>query len=656
MNPQGFSFPPPPPPPPTQHQQQQQYPNNAAFTPYGQNHHGQRGGRGGGRGHFGARGRGHGNRGGGRGGHYMPSDANRSATYPPSTAGYGPLNHLGYPNQPMANQNSGAQPPLPNNQRPVNASTFASPPHYPQSSVHGTPYQQQSGYSASYSTANTQQVPTYGHVPLPHQHAVSSAQPTMMGPPMRWGFENVGYSGSFSGSQLPNQRGPRQFNAYNNQTAPRGHANKRDHSSAFGKPQFVAPRTPAPPPVPSFGNPLPSKPPAPADSPRKPKKKKRKHNQLGLTPKTEEHESSEEDDADEETRLAAGGGGVSAGLHVTYRGRTATLQTSAEIAAWIEERKKRFPTQAKIEEKKKAAEEAKKAKEEAQRKHKEARREAVTRAKNEQDKQGPREQPRGSLNPADAAAKAKQKAEKLRRKLEKEEKRIAQAEADAELARKREVSENATLDGTMGTAPTTGEGNQIPNLATQDPGTKNILAEPDLGRAPIGSEDGPQSHPRVENRDPLMRDRAVNVSASDASDSSDWTSSSGSDLSASDSDDSDDDSPPEQATSRADGPERVPPPPRGIGKRICRHFARNGRCTRGKHCKFLHEKPERGRKTTKPAEVTERKGLLQALLDRQKDDENRKVMETIVWLGENGFLDQPAAQVDASVSNTTRDV
>lgn len=49
------------------------------------------------------------------------------------------------------------------------------------------------------------------------------------------------------------------------------------------------------------------KPPALYENTRKPRKKKRKHNQLGLTPKAEEHESSEEeeDDVNEEARLAA---------------------------------------------------------------------------------------------------------------------------------------------------------------------------------------------------------------------------------------------------------------------------------------------------------------------------------------------------------------
>ncbi|KAL4902529.1 hypothetical protein BDW74DRAFT_157982 [Aspergillus multicolor] len=604
MNPQGFSFPPPPPPPPTQQNQpQQQYPHNNGYTQYGQNQHGQRGGRGGGGGQFRGRGRGYGNRGGGRGGHFMNSDANRSGGYTAAAGGYAPMTYLGYPTQHLPNHQAVpqfTQPPSQNYSGTVTGNSFASTSQYPQATAHGTPYQHQQSYGTPYAAPTTQQTPAYPPA-HPTQHATPSLQLTMMGPPIRWGFENTGNSGSFSGPQRPNQRGPRQKNAHNHHNSPGKHANKRDHASAFGKPHSTAPRVPAPPPVPSFGNPLPSKPPTPADTARKSKKKKRKHNQLGLTPKTEDHESSEEeDDADEETRLAAGSAGAAAALQVTYRGRTSNLQSPVDIAAWIAERKKRFPTQAKIEEKKKALEEAKKAskaKQEAQRQQREARKLATARSKKEHEK---KEQPRDIVDPADAAAKAKLKAEKLRRKLLKEEKRIAQAEADAERARKREEPQE-------GSTPTA---NQPDNQISAVHGEQ---ADDDLDS--VTSED------------------------------SDWTSSSGSDLSSSESDESDDDdaSPPDQATSRREGPERVAPPARDEKKRVCRHFARNGRCPRGKTCKFVHEKPERGVKT-KPIENKGRKGLLEALLDRQKEHENHKLMETIIWLGENGLLDEPAAQ------------
>ena len=63
--------------------------------------------------------------------------------------------------------------------------------------------------------------------------------------------------------------------------------------------------------VPSFGIPLPTKPPVPEAEVRKPKKKKKRRvNQLGLTPKTEDHVSSseEEDEIDEEAKLARSAG------------------------------------------------------------------------------------------------------------------------------------------------------------------------------------------------------------------------------------------------------------------------------------------------------------------------------------------------------------
>ena len=72
---------------------------------------------------------------------------------------------------------------------------------------------------------------------------------------------------------------------------------------SFRRDRSTAPRAPAAPAVPRFGLPLPSKPVAAPEVSVPVKKRKREHNQLGLTPKQEEHVSSEED-VDEEERLA----------------------------------------------------------------------------------------------------------------------------------------------------------------------------------------------------------------------------------------------------------------------------------------------------------------------------------------------------------------
>ena len=113
------------------------------------------------------------------------------------------------------------------------------------------------------------------------------------------------------GSYLHNPLVGMQAGAYNplsNHTGHRGRSQKYGHREASGRARNHKPRPQAAPAIPSFGSvsSLPVKPPAPQDFGKRPRKKKRKHNQLGLTPKTDQHEpSEEEDDADEESRFAA---------------------------------------------------------------------------------------------------------------------------------------------------------------------------------------------------------------------------------------------------------------------------------------------------------------------------------------------------------------
>lgn len=177
--------------------------------------------------------------------------------------------------------------------------------------------------------------------PLPAAQNYSSfqtnahvGQPVSMGPPIRMGFDaqrrgqqiqqyalptvnrtnayqhglsNVNDSPYRQSSPIGFPRGP--HGSPNFVPGHRGRGQKRGNGEAFHRPRTQNHRTQVAPTVPSFGSPLPLpiKPPALHENTRKPRKKKRKHNQLGLTPKAEEHESSEdeEDDADEEVRLTA---------------------------------------------------------------------------------------------------------------------------------------------------------------------------------------------------------------------------------------------------------------------------------------------------------------------------------------------------------------
>lgn len=150
-----------------------------------------------------------------------------------------------------------------------------------------------------------------GH-PDPYQQGHIKTQP--FAPPIPTGpppqFDSLA-------NHRPSFRQP-QPNPYNQRdsanhfSSHRSRGQKRGHQDAFnGSPPSTKPvvKTQVAPAVPSFGIPLPVKPPAPLETGRK-RKKKRRHNQLGLTPKTLEHESSEEEgnDIDEEAKLAVAAG------------------------------------------------------------------------------------------------------------------------------------------------------------------------------------------------------------------------------------------------------------------------------------------------------------------------------------------------------------
>lgn len=93
----------------------------------------------------------------------------------------------------------------------------------------------------------------------------------------------------------------------------RNRGQKRQHDGVAGqrrqKNTTSAEKTKVAPAVPSFGTPLPVSLPPSQETEVMPKRKKRRHNQLGLTPKSLEYESSEdENDVDEEVKLANAAG------------------------------------------------------------------------------------------------------------------------------------------------------------------------------------------------------------------------------------------------------------------------------------------------------------------------------------------------------------
>lgn len=125
-------------------------------------------------------------------------------------------------------------------------------------------------------------------------------------------------------------------------------------------------------------------------------------------------------------------------LQFSYNGRTSTLHSSAEIAAWIEERKNRFPTKARVEEQKenqrqlKASQQTKwpdlkeSAKPKQLAKPVEKQKQTTEVKEEAESKDGEKK-----CAVSAEAAKSKAKLEKLRKELRKQEKRIAKAEAKA---------------------------------------------------------------------------------------------------------------------------------------------------------------------------------------------------------------------------------
>ncbi|KAL8872743.1 MAG: hypothetical protein Q9174_001682 [Haloplaca sp. 1 TL-2023] len=454
-----FSFPPPPPPPPPQ-----QPPYDPQLTS-GSNFSRGRGNRGWERG---SRGRGRGNsqrgfRGGGQHYGFNPSQsaghsANNSSLYGGGRyplPQYPPLPPLQYQSNPPNPQNSYysthdtaanqmTHQRIHSYYQPENVSqhTASSPFTFPDYSTQSLPIPDQySSFSrsnqryASPSVAmgqpgmepwsfsqNQNQYPNPG---LPH-HSFDSR-------PLR----QYGSQDNFRPDRQPTaqHRGGRFTRGFH---STRGSLGANPGSTDFKRKTEVAPA------VPSFGIPLPTKPPVPEIEARKPKKKKKRRvNQLGLTPKTEDHVSSseEEDEIDEEAKLArsaVASGGSGQQLQFTYKGHTSTLQDPSDIASWIEQRKKRFPTaarQAEKENERRRVENEKKTKREALHAEKAAGRQRV-----KEEKQLKREAISGENllegqkrtpdkhNQA-AADKAKLKVEKLREKLRKEERRAAKAEA-----------------------------------------------------------------------------------------------------------------------------------------------------------------------------------------------------------------------------------
>ncbi|KIV85723.1 hypothetical protein PV11_01384 [Exophiala sideris] len=407
---------------------------------------------------------------------------------------------------------------------------------------------------------------------------------------------------------------------------------KRDHSSAFNNAQPTRPRPTAAPAVPSFNasieHLLPRKPAAQtvAQNVEKPKKQ----NLLGLTPTNAHPDSDPEDDEGEETRLATQTKSAGHGLEIEYKGHVSTLRTAAEIAAWIAERKARYPTAVKAEAAKKEAAEKKRKWEEEKAARLEANRQARIKRDEERKQQiVAREQTAKAQKKLearkherlakskdadlDAATIAEMKAEKLRKKALKAEQRLAKAEQALRVAQEK----------------------------------RNALAASQ-------TKDQPQEDATSDHEQPLQLEEVDVALGADITDP-DATSSSGTSTTDSNSDsseaESDSDSAPEVMSTKQAAlvHDLAPQPPKAARidtPRLCNSFARTGHCNFGSRCRFTHDNSRGKKATTKSASLslpanTRRKGLWEVMVKKEQEEERKRLLEAIITLGERGILDDP---------------
>ena len=309
----------------------------------------------------------------------------------------------------------------------------------------------------------------------------------------------------------------------------------------------------------------------------------KKPNLLGLTP-TNNNGSDSEDDIDEETRLVDAAS--SSDLQFEYKGQTSTLRTPSEIAAWIAERRRRWPTQAKRDAGKKEADEKKRRWEEEKKKRAEAiqtakakragdRRSAATQKVTEM-LQKPSLSTQGAT--LDSVQEAQSRAERLRRKAAKAQRRL-------------EVAELELLKS--------GNGSNAVSVAEEK--------APDLNR-----------------------DEDSSSSLSDSSEPTDSTSSS----------ESEEDSGPEALSSKVEV-ESIAPSSQNAARvrKPCQFFVKNGTCKYGGKCKYAHDSKEAYRdKTMATGSNVGRKGLWQVMVEKEQEVERKKVLQAIIALAKQGVL------------------
>ncbi|KAK3072800.1 hypothetical protein LTR53_006172 [Teratosphaeriaceae sp. CCFEE 6253] len=371
-----------------------------------------------------------------------------------------------------------------------------------------------------------------------------------------------------------------------------------------------APDARAAPAVPSFGAPiLPSKPTRTVAKALHPYKAG--PNALGLTPGSGDqvYPSSDEDDDEDDGEMDEEALHAELGDKLTFEhnGAVLSLTSAADLLAWRNERKRQWPTKARMSEREverqRIGEERKRLLGSTARTHR-------PRAEAREPRQGRTERLRQSCQDTEASkanlqphpAKAETELEKAKRQLKAQEAQVA--------ALRKHVSNG-----------------------------QSVL---DAARAQLVEQD--ELHAEQQMKELAQQDGESNAESSVLSDSSVFSSDTGSEPDI----DTDDDDKPDELPSKQELPGKtVRPTP------LCRYFAASGRCREGEACLYRHEFTTEEAARQQPAQQVQskhaaprldptkdadRKSIYQRLLEQQGEEEDRLALQVIKYLGKAGFF------------------
>lgn len=417
-------------------------------------------------------------------------------------------------------------------------------------------------------------------------------------------FGRGGFSRSSDRSYLRRPNNERQSPRFNP-------SQKRDHRLAFSNANLQRQRPQAPPPVPSFNAHIQSLVPPkaiPTSNTRQDSKRKTQ-NVLGLTPVYGDPSGSESD-GDEESRMASS---EPSGLQFEYNGSLATLKTAADIAAWISERRKRYPTRAKTEAAKMAEVERRQRLEQEKQTKLETKRHKLH--ENKKSHRQVRDDPKSSNSTA---------------MFDKERPHGVEAKKDSGKALAREIS---ALDQTQ----------DYEHAALKN--DSSVLAR---NTKMIHPRDGKSAISQISKPVTEVLDDGFIHDTSDSSEltDSEMTSSSGS------SSDSEDDSAPEELSSKSAGLNysRAPQTKDTSSRPVCRALSKYGRCKYGSTCRYSHDLPARRSKRQLKTEMnstsSKRRSLWQAMVEKEQEEERKQVLQAIIALGKSGVLEDAVQTKD----------